>query len=178
RKHAGVAQVSEYWPLSKLAFLNHRRHVRPPRRPRVRKAPHNARHPTYTPTQPLKQQTRVDILHPSLLAQATNTACTPLNELALRQPRLRPHSQVHRDPNSEKKKFPGNAEGAQMEMMEAAIEAANRGLRLLPSSSYAFLHYYTSLLNQGNPVVGGRVGRRTPHPGVSSVLAAPTFANI
>ncbi|KAG6858229.1 hypothetical protein C0993_006240 [Termitomyces sp. T159_Od127] len=38
------------------------------------------------------------------------------------------------------KKFPGNAEGAQMEMMEAAIEAAQRGLtvvRFLHSSNKA-----------------------------------------
>ncbi|KAJ7784803.1 hypothetical protein B0H14DRAFT_3163922 [Mycena olivaceomarginata] len=43
------------------------------------------------------------------------------------------------------KKFPGNAEGAQNEMMEAAVEAAQRGLTVIR-------------LKQGDPVVYGRAG--------------------
>ncbi|KAF6753253.1 hypothetical protein DFP72DRAFT_1069629 [Ephemerocybe angulata] len=114
RKHAGVAQVNEYWPLSKPASL--------------------------TP----------DDMTALLEGPASET---PLITLAI--PPTPPHNLL-------------NSKSGSI-------------FFICPSSRRSRLRTETLtivLLNQGNPVVGGRVGRRTPHAGVSSVLAAPTFANI
>ncbi|KAF6753248.1 hypothetical protein DFP72DRAFT_1010790 [Ephemerocybe angulata] len=96
--------------------------------------------------------------HLSFPTQATHTLLTCLADLVLSD-KLVPDTVLALILTpigiSDSEKIPGNAEGAQMEMMR-------RPSRL-------------QTLNQGNPdVVGGRVGRRTPHPGgVSSVLAPP-----
>ncbi|KAH9024413.1 tetrapyrrole methylase [Lactarius hengduanensis] len=74
------------------------------------------------------------------------------------------------------RKFPGNAEGAQQEMMETAVDAASRGLTVVR-------------LKQGDPTVYGRVGEEILYfrqrgldavvvPGVSSALAGPLCAGI
>ena len=45
------------------------------------------------------------------------------------------------------KKFPGNAEGAQNEMMEAAVEAARRGLTVVRASRFiSVLHIYSNVV--------------------------------
>jgi len=74
------------------------------------------------------------------------------------------------------KKYPGNAEGAQNEMMELALVGAERGERVVR-------------LKQGDPFVYGRGGEEvlffrehgfesTVIPGVSSALAGPLMFNI
>lgn len=72
--------------------------------------------------------------HPSLLTIATHTALTQLADLVLSD-KLVPatilalipkHVSVHIA-----NKFPGNVESAQIEMMEAAVEAANKGLTVV-----------------------------------------------
>ncbi|KAF8547847.1 tetrapyrrole methylase [Imleria badia] len=74
------------------------------------------------------------------------------------------------------RKFPGNADGAQTEMMVAAVEAANRGLTVVR-------------LKQGDPIVYARAGEELAYfrahgyaplilPGLSSALAAPACAGI
>jgi uroporphyrin-III C-methyltransferase len=74
------------------------------------------------------------------------------------------------------KKFPGNAEGAQNELMDRAVEAAKNG-------------HVVVRLKQGDPFVYGRGGEEVLHfrahgfesvvvPGISSALAAPTMAGI
>jgi len=74
------------------------------------------------------------------------------------------------------RKFPGNAEGAQQEMQDAAVEAAKRGLTVVR-------------LKQGDPTVYGRAGEELLYfrshgfepiiiPGVTSALAGPIFAGI
>jgi len=117
--------------------------------------------------------------HPSLLTIATHTALTQLADLVLSD-KLVPdtilalipkHVSVHIA-----NKFPGNVESAQIEMMEAAVEAANKGLTVVR-------------LKQGDPVIYGRAGEEILYfrshgfeplviPGVSSAIAAPTFAGI
>lgn len=74
------------------------------------------------------------------------------------------------------RKFPGNAEGAQSELIALALEAAKQGKRVVR-------------LKQGDPFVYGRGGeevlafarediRTTIIPGISSALAAPLLVNI
>lgn len=72
--------------------------------------------------------------HPSLLTIATHTALTQWADLVLFD-KLVPESILALIPNHVSariaKKLPGNVEDAQMEMMEAAVEAANRGLTVV-----------------------------------------------
>ncbi|PPR07514.1 hypothetical protein CVT24_006883 [Panaeolus cyanescens] len=117
--------------------------------------------------------------HPSLLTMATHTALTQLADVVLSD-KLVPDAVLALIPKHVRvqiaRKFPGNAEGAQAELMEAAVEAANKGLTVVR-------------LKQGDPVVYGRAGEEVLYfrergfeplvvPGVSSALAAPTFAGI
>ncbi|EGO05389.1 hypothetical protein SERLA73DRAFT_43774 [Serpula lacrymans var. lacrymans S7.3] len=117
--------------------------------------------------------------HPSLLTLATHKALTKHANLVLSD-KLVPAAVLKLIPPEVEvriaRKFPGNAEGAQTEMMEAAVEAAKRGLTVVR-------------LKQGDPVVYGRAGEEVLYfrshgyeplvvPGVSSALAAPTFAGI
>ncbi|KAF6761396.1 hypothetical protein DFP72DRAFT_1042232 [Ephemerocybe angulata] len=93
--------------------------------------------PTYTHAQPPKQKGKrgwIFFIHPSSRCSLSSLS----DNLAFTLPSR------YNSGNSPAKTFWSNAEGVQMEMMKTAIEAANRGLRLLPSSAYALLHYYTS----------------------------------
>ncbi|MCJ1393575.1 hypothetical protein MMC18_006450 [Xylographa bjoerkii] len=74
------------------------------------------------------------------------------------------------------RKFPGNADAAQQELLEMGLEALNKGLRVLR-------------LKQGDPYIYGRGGEEyaffrehgyTPMvlPGITSSLSAPLFAAI
>ncbi|KAI0343566.1 uroporphyrin-III C-methyltransferase [Trametopsis cervina] len=117
--------------------------------------------------------------HPSLLTVATHNALTKHADVVLSDKLvpaavlaiIPPHVEVRIA-----RKFPGNADGAQNELMEAAIEAAKKGKTVVR-------------LKQGDPSVYGRAGEEvlyfrshgyepTVIPGVSSVLAGPTFAGI
>lgn len=72
--------------------------------------------------------------HPALLTLATHSALTRQADLVLSDKLvpaavlalIPPHVEVRIA-----RKFPGNAEGAQTEMMEAALEAAQRGLTVV-----------------------------------------------
>ncbi|ODN79258.1 uroporphyrinogen-III C-methyltransferase [Cryptococcus amylolentus CBS 6039] len=116
--------------------------------------------------------------HPSLLTLSAHHALTtstlilsdklvPSQILALIPPSVKVHVA---------KKFPGNAEGAQNEMMQLALEGALRGETVVR-------------LKQGDPFVYGRGGEEvlffrkhgfesTVIPGISSALAAPLMMNI
>jgi len=117
--------------------------------------------------------------HPSLLTIATHTALTQWADLVLSD-KLVPQTILALIPKHVSvriaNKVPGNVEGAQLEMMEAAVEAANQGSTVVR-------------LKQGDPVVYGRAGEEILYfrshgfeplviPGVSSAIAAPTFAGI
>ncbi|TFK18158.1 uroporphyrin-III C-methyltransferase [Coprinopsis marcescibilis] len=182
RRMKWVAQVSEYWPLSKLSAL-----TRPemedlldgdiPQQP----LPTNT---TSLHSLPTSKQGKIFLVgsgpgHPSLLTIATHTVLTRLADVVLSD-KLVPDAVLALIPKTVEvriaRKFPGNAEAAQTEMMEAAVEAANRGLNVVR-------------LKQGDPVVYGRAGEEVLYfrargfeplviPGVSSALAGPTFAGI
>ncbi|KAG1738565.1 tetrapyrrole methylase [Suillus occidentalis] len=84
----------------------------------------------------------------SLLTVATHNALTKYADLVLSE-KLIPAAVLTLIPVTIEvrvaRNFPGNAEGAQSEMMDAAIEAARRGLTVVR-------------LKQGDPVVYGRAG--------------------
>ncbi|KAG6852547.1 hypothetical protein C0991_011008 [Blastosporella zonata] len=188
RRIKWVAQVSEYWPISKLAQMSDAE---------MEEVLDGERSPAPSPslehTEPaipsihsltLSRPGKILLVgsgpgHPSLLTLATHTALTKMADLVLSD-KLVPDAVLALIPKTVQiriaKKFPGNAEGAQMEMMEAAVEAAQRGLTVVR-------------LKQGDPVVYGRAGEEVLYfrargfepvviPGVSSALAAPTFAGI
>ncbi|KAF8481704.1 tetrapyrrole methylase [Russula ochroleuca] len=117
--------------------------------------------------------------HPGLLTVATHDVLTKQANLVLSD-KLVPEAVLDLIPKSVDiriaRKFPGNAEGAQQEMMEAAVDAASRGLTVVR-------------LKQGDPTVYGRVGEEILYfrergyesvvvPGISSALAGPVLAGI
>ncbi|KAF8131471.1 uroporphyrin-III C-methyltransferase [Boletus edulis] len=191
RQMRWVVQVSEYWPTSRLAAMTERdmKEILDGEVAREgtilnlsadeKKSQHGV---DLTPP----KQTKGRILlagsgpgHPSLLTLATHTALTRHADIVLSDklvpaPVLElipPHVEVRIA-----RKFPGNADRAQSEMMMAAVEAANRGLTVVR-------------LKQGDPIVYARAGEELAYfrahgysplvlPGISSALAAPACAGI
>ena len=134
--------------------------------------------------------------HPGLLTIATREILTEVADLVFSD-KLVPEAVLALIPKNVEvriaRKFPGNAEGAQQEMMEAVVDAASRGLTVVR------VRYQTPLcalmlsdgtqLKQGDPTVYGRVGEEILYfrergfepiviPGVSSALAGPVCAGI
>ncbi|KAF9562248.1 uroporphyrin-III C-methyltransferase [Agrocybe pediades] len=188
RRIKWVAQVSEYWPISKLASMSEEEMKNVLSDDNALSLASATSHGLST-TQSLHFDSLSKIGqillvgsgpgHPSLLTIATHTALTQLADLVLSD-KLVPDAVLSLIPKNVEvriaRKFPGNAEGAQIEMMEAAVEAAKLGLTVVR-------------LKQGDPVVYGRAGEEVLYfrehgfeplviPGVSSALAAPTFAGI
>ncbi|KZT73246.1 uroporphyrin-III C-methyltransferase [Daedalea quercina L-15889] len=194
RRMKWVAQVSEYWPFPKLAKLTPEDMssvldgqsgylaASPPSnsdRPSSQDVP-TLHHLSLSPL----RQGRIFLVgsgpgHPSLLTVATRDALTKHADLVLSD-KLVPAAVLAIIPSHVEvriaRKFPGNADYGQAELMEAAIEAAIRGLTVVR-------------LKQGDPSVYGRAGEEILYfrergyepivvPGVSSVLAGPTFAGI
>jgi uroporphyrin-III C-methyltransferase len=145
-----VAQVSEYWPISKLSDMSEeemndvllRDHLPP-----VASSEDSSTIPDSRHALDLTKRGRILLVgsgpgHPSLLTIATHTALTRLADLILSD-KLVPDAVLKLIPKTVQiriaRKFPGNADGAQQEMMEAAVEAANKGLtvvRVRDSLSY------------------------------------------
>jgi uroporphyrin-III C-methyltransferase len=146
RRIKWVAQVSEYWPISKLASMS------PSEMNDVLAEENRLSFDETTDvlgvSQPQQYSLHFDTLrkpgrillvgsgpgHPSLLTTATHTALTQLADLVLSD-KLVPAPVLSIIPKHVQvriaRKFPGNAEGAQTEMMEAAVEAAKRGLTVV-----------------------------------------------
>ncbi|KAL0578254.1 uroporphyrin-III C-methyltransferase [Marasmius crinis-equi] len=188
RRMKWVAQISEYWSIQRLTKLTDEESRRILSGDGSEAG--NSNWVEAVPSTPslhsltLRRPGRILLVgsgpgHPSLLTLATHTALTKLADLVLSD-KLVPDAVLALIPSHVEiriaKKFPGNAEGAQNEMMEAAVEAARRGLTVVR-------------LKQGDPVVYGRAGEEVLYfrergfepivvPGVSSAIAAPTFANI
>lgn len=184
RRMKWVAQVSEYWPIHKLAAMTAQDMAAvltgdslavpqtPPREPSL----HDLSEPD--------RKGRILLVgsgpgHPSLLTVATRDALTTHADLVLSD-KLVPAAVLDLIPSTVEvriaRKFPGNNDGAQNEMMEAAVEAARAGRTVVR-------------LKQGDPVVYGRAGEEVLYfrshgfepvviPGVSSALAGPTFAGV
>ncbi|TDL26415.1 uroporphyrin-III C-methyltransferase [Rickenella mellea] len=192
RRMKWIAQISEYWPISRLANITENEMTDILRHDI---SPHNyakdvdlipdtsfSQHSLTLTTPPRKG--RIFLVgsgpgHPSLLTLATHKILTREADLVLSD-KLVPAAVLSLIPDTVEtriaRKFPGNAEGAQSEMMEAAVEAAKRGLTVVR-------------LKQGDPIVYGRAGEEILYfrqhgfeavvvPGVSSALAAPMFAGI
>ncbi|KAG9313830.1 uroporphyrin-III C-methyltransferase [Chiua virens] len=190
RQMRWVVQVSEYWPISRLAMMSEREM----REVLEGQVTHNGMTPSLSTIEKRSQHgldltrplTKGRIIlagsgpgHPSLLTLATHKALTKHADIVLSDklvpaPVLElipPHIEVRIA-----RKFPGNADGAQIEMMEAAVEAASRGLTVVR-------------LKQGDPIVYARAGEELAYfrthgftplvlPGLSSALAAPACAGI
>jgi uroporphyrin-III C-methyltransferase len=155
RRIKWVAQVSEYWPISKLAsmsdldmkgVLGEENHL----------FLDNSTEVTSESQQPslhfgtIQKPGRILLVgsgpgHPSLLTIATHTALTELADLVLSD-KLVPAAVLSIVPKHVQvriaRKFPGNAEGAQTEMMEAAVEAAKRGLTVVRVRLFLFGSFY------------------------------------
>jgi len=117
--------------------------------------------------------------HPSLLTVAACEILTKKANLVLSD-KLVPSSILDLIPDGVQvviaRKFPGNADQAQSELMEMAVEAAERG-------------EIVARLKQGDPMVYGRAGEEILYfrekgfepvviPGLSSAIAGPALAGI
>ncbi|KAL6304840.1 uroporphyrin-III C-methyltransferase [Sparassis latifolia] len=196
RRMKWVAQVSEYWPIHKLAGLTEEEMVRVldgghglPGTVSSNLAaevfPENGGESSlHSLAIPAARRGRIFLVgsgpgHPSLLTLATYAVLTKHANLVLSDKLVPDVVLALISPKVEvriARKFPGNADNAQSELMEAAIEAAGRGLTVVR-------------LKQGDPTVYGRAGEEVLYfrehgfepiviPGVSSVLAGPTFAGV
>ncbi|KAH9170572.1 tetrapyrrole methylase [Lactarius sanguifluus] len=191
RRMRWVAQISEYWSYSHLAGLTKEgmenvlsgNGLGVPSDALAGSEPEtNSRHGlAVVPSSP---RGRIFLVgsgpgHPGLLTVATRDILTKQADLVLSD-KLVPEAVLAIIPKQVEvqiaRKFPGNAEGAQQEMMETAVDAASRGLTVVR-------------LKQGDPTVYGRVGEEILYfrqrgldavvvPGVSSALAGPLCAGI
>lgn len=186
RRMRWVAQVSEYWSFPRLAALSHAEMlslldsaITPPP-----STPVHSQHDLDVPAARLKKEGRVLLVgsgpgHPSLLSLAAHAALTSHADVVLTD-KLVPSAVLElippHIPTVIARKFPGNADRAQEELLELALQGAREGKTVVR-------------LKQGDPALYGRVGeevlflrkhgiRTLVIPGISSALAAPLLADI
>ncbi|KAJ3998590.1 uroporphyrin-III C-methyltransferase [Lentinula boryana] len=201
RRMKWVAQISEYWPFEKLAAMTER-DMKRYLEDECNKSPippvllPTSIHSIF-PSPPTPAKPGQILLigsgpgHPSLLTVAAHRALTELADIVLAD-KLVPAAVLELIPSKVEvviaRKFPGNADRAQQEMMERAVKEARKGKCVVR-------------LKQGDPAIYGRFGEeilyfRNPPPfspstadfpplpptlvipGVSSALAAPTMFDI
>lgn len=192
RRMKWVAQISEYWPITRLAALSE--HDMTDLLSGDLRTGSLSVPSTIAPgltsqhdldlSPPTRESGRVFLVgsgpgHPALLTLAAHHALTCAADLVLSDKLVPaailalvpPHVEVR-----VARKFPGNADGAQQELLDMALAAAREGRTVVR-------------LKQGDPAMYGRVGEEVlflrAHgvhavvvPGVSSALAAPLFAGI
>lgn len=184
RRARWLGQVCEYWPLGKLAALTDEDIAgvlsSPVPSPAISPSSEKA---ALIPT-PSKPGTLIlagsGPGHPDLLTRATHKAIQSAHLILA--DKLVP-SQVldlipRRTPLHIARKFPGNAEAAQAELLERALGAVQEGKLVVR-------------LKQGDPFIYGRggeevaffkgrglAGRVVVLPGVTSALSAPLFAGV
>ncbi|KPM41987.1 hypothetical protein AK830_g4598 [Neonectria ditissima] len=182
RRMRWLGQVCEYWPLKRLAAIND-----DDVEAVLRSYPGSAGLPDVKRGDPLEKK-RVGSLvlagsgpgHPDLLTQATHKAIQAA-DLILAD-KLVPAGVLdlipRRTPVEIARKFPGNAERAQEELLEMALAGVRAGKTVLR-------------LKQGDPFIYGRGGEEVAFfrehglgdrvsvlPGITSALSAPLFAAI
>lgn len=186
RRIRWLSQVCEYWPLNRLAAITDADvdaiFCSYPGTAEPASIPHNIDIPLDAPSSALG---RIILAgsgpgHPDLLTRATYRAIQSA-DLILAD-KLVPQGVLdlipRRTPVSIARKFPGNADAAQEELLLAATAACEAGQTVLR-------------LKQGDPFVYGRGGEEVAFfrarglgdrvvvlPGVTSALSAPLFAGI
>jgi len=139
-----VAQISEYWPISKLASMSTcemQQVLAGENMPSVGQTTYagQSQEPQSRHFGTLTKPGRILLVgsgpgHPSLLTMVTYNALTQQADVVLSD-KLVPDAVLALIPKRVQvriaRKFPGNADGAQMEMMEAAVEAARRGMTVV-----------------------------------------------
>ncbi|KAK0730067.1 tetrapyrrole methylase [Lasiosphaeris hirsuta] len=180
RRMRWLAQVCEYWPLKRLAAITNADVAAI-----LKSSPDAARVSNPSPDPTAATTGRIILAgsgpgHPDLLTRATHKAILAA-DLILAD-KLVPAGVLdlipRRTPVSIARKFPGNADRAQEELLEQALAGVRRGQTVLR-------------LKQGDPFVYGRGGeevaffaargladRVTVLPGITSSLSAPLFAGI
>jgi uroporphyrin-III C-methyltransferase len=140
-----VAQISEYWSYSHLSNLTKEEMenilsgdgIGVPSESARCDGGKSSRHGL--PIAPTSRRGMIVLVgsgpgHPGLLTMATHDILTRQADLVLSD-KLVPEAVLDLVPKGVEvriaRKFPGNAEGAQQEMMEAAVDAANRGLMVV-----------------------------------------------
>ena len=192
-----VAQISEYWPLDRLASVT-LASISAPSTP-VDSSPPSPSTLSIIPSQhslllepPTSKKGRILLLgtgpgSPLLLTRLaylflTSTKGSPYYVDLFLSDKLVPSEILALIPEERRKgviiarKFPGNAENAQDELMRLAVEGASEGKTVLR-------------MKQGDPFLYGRGGEEVLHfrnagfdpvviPGLSSCLAGPTITGI
>ncbi|WFD44349.1 uroporphyrinogen-III C-methyltransferase [Malassezia psittaci] len=201
RRMKWVAQISEYWPLERLANLGQAEihELLAAQQSSATSTPTHTRPGTPSiPDEPVQKKSRHDLHlkrqakpghiyllgsgpgHPGLLTVAAHHVLTSPDTDLILSDKLVPTAVLSLIPSSTPliiaKKFPGNAEGAQSELIAQALHAAHQGKIVVR-------------LKQGDPYVYGRGGEEwlafrkegfecTVVPGISSALAGPLLMNI
>lgn len=190
-----VAQISEYWPLDRLATVT-LASLSAPSTPPASSPPRNAQSPTPRHSlliePPTDKKGRILLLgtgpgSPLLLTRLaylflTSAKDSPYYVDLFLCDKLVPEGILALIPEERRagviiaRKYPGNAENAQDELMRLAVEGATEGKTVLR-------------MKQGDPFLYGRGGEEVLHfraagfdpvviPGLSSCLAGPTITGI
>ncbi|KAK7984557.1 hypothetical protein PG989_011959 [Apiospora arundinis] len=184
RRMRWLSQICEYWPLKRLAAVTDEDVEGILKSYEGVNAPESIGRPT-DKSSPLNHRARVILAgsgpgHPDLLTQATHKAIQTA-DLILAD-KLVPSGVLdlipRRTPVHIARKFPGNADAAQEELLELAIAGVREGKTVLR-------------LKQGDPFIYGRGGEEVAYfrkhglgdrvvvlPGITSALSAPLFSGI
>lgn len=196
RRMKWVAQISEFWSLDRLASLSEKdmvqmlydalsssRDTTDDHADPFLTSAHDLRLQRIHP--PLPALGQIFLVgsgpgHPALLTVAARALLTSSSTHLILTDKLVPAGVLDLIPKHIEvrvaRKFPGNAEGAQSELMEMAVSAASAGKNVVR-------------LKQGDPMVYGRAGEEILYfrargfsthviPGISAAFAAPLCAGI
>jgi uroporphyrin-III C-methyltransferase len=178
RRIRWLSQICEYWPLTKLAGLSDADIEPILQSYTTTNLPESASSPDFSPTRGRIQLVGSGPGHPDLLTTASLKAITSA-DLVLAD-KLVPAPVLELVPRRATvhiaRKFPGNADKAQEELLSLGLSGLQRGLNVVR-------------LKQGDPYIYGRGAEEyeffsahgyvpTVLPGITSSLSAPLFACI
>ncbi|KZV80918.1 tetrapyrrole methylase, partial [Exidia glandulosa HHB12029] len=179
RRMRWIAQVSEYWPIPKLAALTESDMVSLLSDPAPTLQPVSGTVHDFAPAHGRIYLVGSGPGHPGLLTRAAHSLLTSSSTHAVLSDKLVPQSIISLIPPHIElhiaRKFPGNADNAQAELLNTAIDLLQRGKTVVR-------------LKQGDPALFGRAGEEVLAlraagfppvlvPGVSAALAAPLLAS-